>query len=250
MTDALVEAATKVVSVARDAGIPLRLLGGLAVRVQAPGWPGRPSSTHVDIDFVTTTAGRKRAGELLAGMGFVPDKHHNALFGRRQMYFFDPDRAWGVDVIVDRLAMCHVVDLRDRLELDPVTIPLADLLLSKLQIVKLNAKDALDVLALLASHPIGPTDDSISLPRILDHTSRDWGWWRTVSANLDWIHTFALEKSKSGPLWTAGYDPIDQSSTLSRDIDAAKKSIAWAVRSKIGDRLPWYDEPEEVGHEV
>jgi hypothetical protein len=164
------------------------------------------------------------------------------------MYFFDPDREWGVDVIVDRLEMCHVIDLRGRLEIDPLTIPLADLLLSKLQIVKLNEKDALDVLALLASHPIGPTDDAISLPRILAHTSRDWGWWRTVSANMAWIQAFALEASERQPLWSAGFDPIRQVASLSRDIDAAGKSIGWTIRSKIGDRLPWYDEPEEVGH--
>ncbi len=208
---AVVDEATAIIEDAQSQGVLLRLIGGLAFRVQAPGWPGRTSDTPVDIDLVAASPNHKRVGEVLRRYGYVPDVHHNAL-------------------------------------IEPITVPLADLLLSKLQIVKLNTKDALDVLALMACHPTSLDDERISVPRILEHTSRLWGWWRTVSANLDWIGAFAKDESERAPPWTAGYDPRTQAAQLRSEIDRSSKTLGWTLRSRIGDRLPWYDSPEEVQH--
>ncbi len=59
------------------------------------------------------------------GSGCVPDKMFNSLNGDRQMYFTAPSGR-AIDVMVDRLVMCHTLDLRpsfgnSSLTLDPPT---------------------------------------------------------------------------------------------------------------------------------
>ena len=105
-----------------------------------------------------------------------------------------------VDVLVDNLEMCHRFEFGDRLAASSPTLPLAELLLSKLQVVKINRKDVLDALVLLAEHPLGPgrrrtrratrAQGAINVPRILSFTSNDWGWWRTVTGNLDTLDKY------------------------------------------------------------
>ena len=57
--------------------------------------------------------------------------------------------------------MCHRIEFGDRLGKSTPTLPVADLLLSKLQIVKINKKDVLDALILLAEHPLGQDDGEV-----------------------------------------------------------------------------------------
>src|SRR5205809_1021951 len=79
-----------------------------------------------------------------------------------------------VDVLVDKLEMCHRFDFADRLAVCIPTLPPAELLLSKLQVVKINRKDILDALALLSEVPLARDDQAgaaISLSRITSLTS-------------------------------------------------------------------------------
>jgi hypothetical protein len=200
---------------------------------------------------VTTSRDRKTVAELLVANGYVPDRQYTALYGHKQLYFVDPARERPVDVLVDRLEMCHSLVFADRLALDRPTLPLAELLLSKLQVVKVNRKDLLDALILLAEHPLTPDDSGINVPRITALTSTDWGWWRTVTGNLDRLLAFL--ESDIGPtdLDTGRpnrFQPAGQVTALRAAIDAAPKSTRWRLRARIGERVPWYEEPEEVGH--
>lgn len=232
-------------------GAMLRLMGGLAFQVRAPEWTVRVERERRDIDLATTSRDRKAVAELLATNGYVPDRQYNALYGHKQLYFGDPARERPVDVLVDRLEMCHSFSFADRLALDWPTLPLAELLLSKLQVVKVNRKDVLDALILLAEQPLTPDDTGINTARITALTSTDWGWWRTVTGNLD--RFLALLESEIGPsdIDTGRpnrYQPAAQVGALRAAIDAAPKSTKWRVRSRFGDRVAWYEEPEEVGH--
>jgi hypothetical protein len=72
--------------------------------------------------------------------------------------------------------------------------------------------------------------------------SSDWGLWRTATMNLEKAAKLAVE-----------YLGADDSrivagrlNVLLRLIDDAPKSIAWRLRSKVGDRMKWYREVEEV----
>jgi hypothetical protein len=261
LSDPLAEA-LRVVAAAQERGLLVRLMGGMAIRAHAPDWPARTRRIEVDLDFATRSRDRGAFYELLAGQGYTPDKRHNALFGGSQAYFVDVPRNRPVDVLVDKLDMCHRLEFGDRLALSSPTLPLADLLLSKLQVVRINRKDVLDALVLIAEHPLAQDDGAadtqhglgaISVPRILAFTSNDWGWWRTVTGNLDTLDQYLaveltpgdLDLNKGRPI---RFDPAAQIQALRSAINDAPKSTKWRLRARVGERSKWYQEPEEMGH--
>jgi hypothetical protein len=260
LDDPLAEA-LRIIDLADRHGLVVRLMGGLAFHAQAPTWTARIDRDGRDVDLATRSDDRKALAELLVAEGYMPDRQYNALYGHKQLYFVDAARRRPVDVLVDRLEMCHTLVFRDRLAVSHPTLPLAELLLTKLQIVKINRKDVLDSLILLASHPLAGSSDgagegsdagaAINVARIVELTSADWGWWRTVTGNLAGLRAFAETELRPGDLETGSplpFDPVEQIDTLSAAMDAAPKSTRWRLRARIGERVPWYEEPEEVGH--
>jgi hypothetical protein len=156
LEDPLAEA-LRIVDLASARGLQVRLMGGMAVRAHAPDWTHRTRRREVDLDFATRGKDRAAFYKLLETEGYTPDKRHNAMFGGQQGWFVDVGRSRPVDVLVDKLDMCHRIDFQDRLGRSTPTLPVAELLLSKLQIVRLNKKDLLDALILLAEHPLPRT---------------------------------------------------------------------------------------------
>jgi hypothetical protein len=252
----------RIVDLADKRGLQVRLMGGMGIRAHAPDWPARTRRIEVDLDFATRSKDRGAFYELLEAEGYTPDKRHNALFGGKQAYFVDVPRRRPVDVLVDSLEMCHRFEFSDRLALSTPTLPLAELLLSKLQVVKINKKDVLDALVLLAEHPLGQNDGAldsryglgaINVPRILSFTSNDWGWWRTVTGNLDTLDRYLASEATPEDLdlnngRPVRFDPKEQIAALRGAIDEAPKSTRWKLRARVGDRTSWYNEPEEMGH--
>ena len=157
LDDPLAEA-LRVIRLADDAGLQVRLMGGLSFHARCPDWTAQIGRDGRDIDLVTRTKDRKPFMALMEMQGYVADRQYNALYGHKQLYFVDPARARPVDILIDRLEMCHRIELADRLAVDMPTVPLAEMLLSKLQVVKINRKDILDALALLSEYPLGPID--------------------------------------------------------------------------------------------
>jgi hypothetical protein len=261
LQDPLAEA-LRVVDLADAKGLLVRLMGGMAIRAHAPDWPARTRRVEVDLDFATRSRDRGAFYELLSSEGYTADKRHNALFGGKQAYFVDVPRHRPVDVLVDNLEMCHRFEFGDRLDKSSPTLPLAELLLSKLQVVRINRKDVLDALVLLAEHPLGPDDGApdsrhglgtINVPRILSFTSNDWGWWRTVTGNLDTLDQYlAVELTPEDLDLNNGravlFDPAAQVAALRTAINDAPKSTRWKLRARVGERQKWYQEPEEMGH--
>ncbi len=263
LQDPLAEA-LRIVDAADRKGLQVRLMGGMAVRAHAPDWPARTRRVEVDLDFATRGKDRVAFYELLAAEGYTADKRHNALFGTKQAYFVDVARNRPVDVLVDNLEMCHKFDFGDRLSKSSPTLPLAELLLSKLQVVKINRKDVLDALVLLAEHPLAQDDGApdsrhgqgaINVPRILSFTSNDWGWWRTVTGNLTTLDQYlAVELTPEDLDLNNGrsilFDPGTQVASLRSAIEAAPKSTRWKLRARVGERAAWYNDPEEMGHDA
>jgi hypothetical protein len=228
---------------AAETDVPLRLLGGVAIRLRAPG-ELLPAfrRTYADLDFVTARKGASRAAELFRNEGYEPHVAFNALHGKERLLFFDVDHDRQVDIFVGAFAMSHKIPLDARLEVDPVSIPLAELLLTKLQIAQLNEKDIRDALALLEGHPVGDADgETVNAGRIAALCGADWGLWRTITGNLDTCCAMA-----------PGYDVPNRAEVearlqeLLRRIEAEPKTRSWRLRAKIGERKRWYELPEEV----
>jgi hypothetical protein len=233
---------------AADAGLGLKLLGGLAVRVICPDYPPRLRRDQ-DADFACLAKQRKAVAAHLERVGCQPDRRFNNLNGDRQMYFTAPSGR-PVDVMVDRLTMCHTLDFRPSFGRLPLTVDAVDVLLSKLQIVELNAKDARDIVQLLSCVPVGQPADGrpvIDADRFGKVLAGDWGWWRTVTSSLDKLP--GLIGDDPG-LVQPGMpcDPIGQAATLRKIADETPKGMKWRVRAGIGDKVRWYELPEEVAH--
>jgi hypothetical protein len=228
---------------AAEAGVPLRLLGGVAIRLRAPR-ELLPAfrRTYADLDFVTAKKEAGRAAELFRNEGYEPHVAFNALHGKERLLFFDVDHDRQVDIFVGAFAMSHKIPLDARLEVDPVSIPLAELLLTKLQIAQLNEKDIRDALALLEGHPVGDADgETVNAGRIAALCAADWGLWRTITGNLDTCCALA-----------PGYEVPNRAEVEARlqellhRIEAEPKTRSWKLRAKLGDRKRWYELPDEV----
>jgi hypothetical protein len=227
------------------AEVPLWLLGGGAVQVLV-GDAQRPELTRSlhDVDFITVRGARAAVDEFLTGCQYEPDEEFNALHGHRRLLFHERVYGRQVDVFVDTFRMCHGIPLTGRLVAGQPTIPLAELLLTKLQIVKLNEKDRLDLYALLLAFEVGDGDRCIDRERIGELCANDWGLSRTTELNLERLR----DGLEDGPL--APRDRVtvaDRIEQLTAALERAPKSVAWRLRARVGDRVTWYDEPEEVG---
>jgi hypothetical protein len=234
---------------ADERNIPLRLVGGLAIRMLTPDVPAR-MSTGQDLDFASASGTRRELSAFLTERGYDPDKNFNALYGNKQLYFANAETGLSIDVMVDKFHMCHTLEFADRLTRLPYTLDPMDLLLSKLQIVELNEKDADDCLRLLVTFPLEDSSDpaAMDLRVFRDLMGQDWGWWRTVTLNLDKIA--ALLDDGDRPATEGGkLDPRAQVKILSETAESAPKSRGWKMRARIGERKRWYDVPEETPHD-
>ena len=232
----LVDSATKM-------GLTLRLLGGVAVYLQSP--PAGPLLPREigDIDVVTRRGSRTALTHLLTEAGYTADAMFNALHGARRLVFVDEANQRKLDVFIEDFSMCHDIPIAGRLDRDPYTIPLAELLLTKLQIVRLNERDQRDIYSLTYQHPLANgREPGVETAFIADVCARDWGLWRTVKATIERcqenVAGYDLEPAASALI-------SERLAALWEQIDQAPKGAKWRLRSRVGDRMRWYDEPEE-----
>ena len=238
----------RLVDEAQGQGIFLRLLGGLAIKQHCDRAPHRAlMRSYPDIDFVTNKEGALRLEAFLAAMGYTPNKTFNTLSGDHRQLYYDTERNRQIDIFIGDFSMCHKLPLADRLSLEPLTIPLAELFLTKAQIVQLNRKDVLDLLALLLDHEVGPSDDeTINSAYIASLCARDWGLYTTVTLTIDKLRTF-MDRGEAELLTENLKAQIrGRLDTLQAAMARAPKPLAWKVRAKLGTRVPWYEEVEEV----
>ena len=227
-------------------GIPMRLMGGLAIWLRSQSVRRPPFvREYADIDFAASSKARGPLKAFLEREGYVPEKLFNAIHGAQRLNYAEPEGRWTMDVLIDELAMSHRLDLRGRLEGSEPTIPLADLLLTKLQIWQINRKDLGDALCLLADNPVGADDDGeIGLRRIGAVLGSDWGFCHTAERNLGRI----AELWGSEPVPEARFDVARQVQSLLTAIEAAPKTLGWKTRARVGERVRWYETPEEIQH--
>lgn len=241
----VVQEAERILAAADEAGLPLRVLGGVAVALRCPSAAHRSlQREYHDIDLVTRANVSRQTQALFADLGYEADKAFNTLHARERLLFWDPKAERQVDVFIDVLRMCHSLDLRERLDADQRTIPLADLLLSKFQIVELNDKDVMDLIALLEDQPLAHSDDDgINLDRVVDVLSTDWGFYRTSKETAARVRAVLARDDPGGTMWKQAASRLDQ---LWEAVEAAPKSRGWKLRAAIGERKRWYNLPEEV----
>jgi hypothetical protein len=237
----------RLISEAQEQGIFLRVIGGLAIKAHSPHATHRSlERSYPDIDFVTDKAGAKKLLDFLPEMGYTPNKTFNTLSGDRRQLYYDEPRNRQIDVFIGDFEMCHKLPLADRLHIEPLTIPLAELFLSKAQVVNLNRKDALDLLALLLDHQAGPGDEeTINVDLIADLCAKDWGLYTTISITIQKLDDILIQGDIELDE-TQAQTIRERLTAIQEAMDAVPKTLAWKMRAKIGTRVRWYEEVEEV----
>ena len=243
----------RIISVADERKVPLRILGGAAIRMHCPKsaavYEQLKREPKHDMDFVTYSKFRPLTKKLFVDLGYEPyiSLMLTGATGRHRQIFNDKDGNKAIDVFLDKLEMCHVIEYSGRLGLDSPTVPLADLLLQKLQIVQTNAKDIQDTIILLREHDVGTNDnDEVNMDYIAKLLSNDWGFNHTVDINIQKIKEF-LEKY---PLTAEDKSIISgRIDKLKSRVDQTPKTLQWKLRAKIGPAKKWYNVVEEVNRD-
>jgi len=260
--------AINIVDLAERKGIRLRILGACAVYIHSQHVPGAidiyralgrftgSNALFTDLDLIAYS---KQRGDIMRffekELGFKYDLLIRALFAGKRLVYFHPRNLYHVDVFFDVLEFNHDIFFgkepgKGRLELDYPTISLADIVLEKLQITKINYKDLVDLAVLLYAHEVCESSDDkecVDAGYIAGVLARDWGFWYDATSNLDKLVKFIVRKRDEGLLSQEHVDRISSRvSKLLEVIERTPKTDAWIKRSKIGTSKPWYREVEEL----
>ena len=237
----------RLIEAARQQEIRLRAFGGLAIFIHSQDNPRFFKRDSPDVDFVVPRAQAHRLEQFFGQMGYIPNRRFNLLNAAKRQIYNQEESDRRIDILVGNFEMCHKLPLNEqRLAVDPVTIPLAELLLSKAQIVELNRKDAMDIICLLLNNELGKDNEGkIGLDRIAELCSQDWGLYKTVSINLQRVEDLLPNADLN--LTSAEKERVlNHVRQLRKTLEEMPKSIAWQLRDKVGTRVRWYEEVEEV----
>jgi len=228
--------------------IIIRLIGALAFRSHCPKFgylQDKLGRVFTDFDFASYPRFTRDILRMMDDLGYIEDKQVTQLFGEYRLLFHDPVFGRHIDVFFNHLDFSHKLSFVGRLEVEPITMPLAELLLEKIQIHRINQKDLIDSIMLLREHPIGEIDnDTINAEIITQTLSKDWGFWRTATGNLnllnDMIHQFKDLTDEDRQVVHGRIQEIQER------IEAAPKSLKWKTRASIGEKVKWYKDVEEL----
>lgn len=242
----LVSEMNRLIAAARDHKIHLRAFGGMAIYEHSRNDPRVFHRESPDVDFMVPKRDWRKLDAFFQKMGYLPHRQFNLLNGSQRQIYYNKLRGHRIDILVGDFEMCHKVPLNGRLKLHPITIPLAELLLSKTQIVQLNRKDAFDIISLLLNNDVGDErEGKIGLKRVADLCARNWGLYKTTSINLKRVEDLLLSEE-------LGLGQKERELVLQRVyrlrsiVESKPKTIAWQMRNIIGTRIRWYAEVEEV----
>jgi len=240
----ILEETRRIIASADEQGLVLRLLGGMAIRFHCPSATHRSlERKYADIDFMALKQQSREIKKFFPDMGYSPRKIFNAMAGDKRLIFNDINRGRRVDVFLDKFEMCHNFDFSNRLTLDKPTIPLADLLATKLQVVQITEREYRDIIALVHDHEISDSDapETVNGSYLAHLCADDWGVYKTFTININNI---------LGALDAYQLDIKEKEITrqrlndLNSRIENVPKSMGWKMRAKIGEKKRWYELPE------
>lgn len=236
----------RILDTAEKRNIMLRLFGGMAVRFRCPSATHRSlERKYADIDMMGWKKQSKQIKMLFQqDLGYTPREIFNALQGDKRLIFNDLENERRIDIFLDVFEMCHRFDFKDRLAKDKTTLPIADLLATKLQVVEITEREYRDIIAMIHDHEITDNDspDSINGAYLAQLTGDDWGIYKTFSINISNIIS-ALPRYK---LDTKDDELVRKRlADLQNRFDNTPKSMRWKLRARVGEKAKWYELPEQ-----
>lgn len=259
-TEVFIEEGTRLANEAKSRGIPLRLLGGVAIRIHCMEFLdfakkltrlGEGQQEYTDLDYMSLSNYRKnKVKDFFGEMGYEKRPTTMSTAATQRQIYFHPKGWFYVDVFFDKLlAANHPLDFRDRLELDSPTVTPTDLLLEKMQIVFPGEKDVKDSVLLLRAHEIALEEESnrINAKFVATKLAADWGFWYTVINNMRGLKQYVVAAENLTE--NEKQDITPKLDKLLEVIEKEPKSTGWKVRSITGAKRRWYN-PVETSQTV
>lgn len=244
---AIQQEATTLVAEATEREIVVRIVGSAGIRLHCEGASATMDLVDrraKDLDVVVRGRDKARLRDLLEARGYLVDRDLLVAMEGTRFAFTHPDTGVDVDVFVDKLEFCHTIELGDRWGRHPTTLPVEDLLLSKLQVHEPTVTDMLDAAVVLATHDVGDGThpEEIDASYLAGLLARDWGFHRDATANLDRVRATISDESGLRLPADAGERAQRGAATLAGAIEEAPKSRGWRMRARIGERMQWWED--------
>jgi hypothetical protein len=237
------EAATQIIDAAEGRGARLRLLGGLAFKMLCPSSNDpRYYRENKDIDLMGKREHSKAIAKVMETLGYKPRELFNRLNMGQRLIYYDMENRRRVDLFLDEFVMCHKFNFKENILAGTYTLPITQLLMTKLQVVEKTEKEYKDLVVAFRDFEVTTRPGGIRGDEIAGLCSRDWGIYTTFRKSLEALTARALEFD--GDAEGAVIPRIEK---LTAMMEAAPKTLGWRMRARIGERTRWYDLPDEVG---
>jgi peroxiredoxin (alkyl hydroperoxide reductase subunit C) len=240
------EEAKRLVREGQNNGVILRLIGGLAIRLHCHGRHSSHLRDYHDIDIFGLGREYKKILSVFEKLGYTLNREFNTSAEGTRFQFIGRKRIENVDLFLDKFRMDHELDFTQRIRLDDLTIPITDLLLTKLQIQRLERKDEKDIVAILEDHDVGHSDDNetLNVNHIAGLCSRDWGLYKTVTDNLQDIRQSVEDNVFVHCVGMEASELVRKLDAIQDGIISKNKGFRFKARSLFGERVKWYQQVE------
>ena len=194
-----------------------------------------------DIDLFGLRRDYKNVLSVFKEFGYSHNVEFNFYHGEERLQFVAKERAGNVDVFLDKFVMDHTLDFRSRIRLDDFTIPITDLLMTKLQMEKREGKDMQDIVAILEDHDLGHSDhkEALNVDHMADVCSEDWGLCKTVSGSLQNVVRAVEDDVTVQCVGMEAAKLTDKINVIRDSISSRKKALRWNARDVLGERIRW-----------
>ena len=237
------DAATQIIDTAESRGVRLRLLGGLAFKKLCPSSTDpRYFRENKDIDLMGRREDSRNIMKIMETLGYKPRELFNKLNMGQRLIYYDMENERRVDLFLDEFVMCHKFDFKESILAGTYTLPITQLLMTKLQVVEKTEKEYKDLVVAFRDYDVGTSERDIRGDEIAGLCSGDWGVYTTFWKSLEALNA-----------WTDGHEVSGKEviqlriQKLMSMMEAAPKSFGWKMRARIGERTRWYELPDEVG---
>lgn len=232
----------RILDIARQNKTVLRLVGGLAIHEFCTDH-SFCDRHYGDIDFVGLSSQYENIVQVMKDAGYLENKNMTISTGGSRLLFIKAGQEEHIDVFLDRLDVEHMIELKDRLEIEMDTVSVSDLLLVKLTITRLNEKDIRDIITIVKDLQMGHSDspNTINMDYITDLCAKSWGLYhdvlRTLRRTLNFLPEYPLPKKTRVSV-------MKKLEALEEMILRSPKSLKWKLRAPLGEHIPWRREIE------
>jgi hypothetical protein len=237
------DAAEQIINLGENKGVRLRLLGGLAFKKLCPSAnSARYKRENKDIDLIGKRENQKEVMRLMETLGYKPREMFNRLAMGKRLIYYDLGNKRRVDIFFDEFEMCHKFNFRESLEPGLYTLPITELVMTKLQVMEKTEKEYRDLLAAFSDYDVTEGKGGIDGSKIAALCAADWGLYTTFSKSLNALKQWAKD--------LAGDDRevvLSRTDRLLAMLEARPKTLAWRMRARIGEKAKWYETPESDG---